>query len=63
MNKVLQAAGRLIPQAKDYGVIALLDERFLQGSYRSRFPPDWTDMNIVQLSGLYSAVRTVLGRY
>ena len=50
MNKVLQAAGRLIRTSKDYGVIALLDERFLQGSYRSQFPPDWTDMNIVQLS-------------
>ena len=50
MNKVLQAAGRLIRTSEDYGVIALLDERFLQGSYRSQFPPDWTDMNIVQLS-------------
>ena len=49
MNKVLQAAGRLIRTSEDYGVIALLDERFLQGSYRSQFPPDWTDMNIVQL--------------
>lgn len=28
MNKVLQAAGRLIRTSKDYGVIALLDERF-----------------------------------
>ena len=50
MNKVLQAAGRLIRTSEDYGVIALLDERFLQGSYRSQFPPDWTDMQVVRNS-------------
>ena len=49
-EEFLDAAGRLIRTSKGYGVIALLDERFLQGSYRSQFPPDWTDMNIVQLS-------------
>ena len=32
MNKVLQAAGRVIRTSEDYGVIALLDERFLQYS-------------------------------
>ena len=30
MNKVLQAAGRVIRTAEDAGVIILLDERFLQ---------------------------------
>ena len=48
MNKVLQAAGRLIRTSEDYGVIALLDERFLQNSYASQFPPDWTDMQVVK---------------
>ena len=30
INKVLQAAGRVIRTAEDYGVIILLDERFLR---------------------------------
>lgn len=50
MNKVLQAAGRLIRTSEDYGVIALLDERFLQRAYSSQFPPDWTDCKTVRLA-------------
>ncbi len=38
MNKVLQAAGRVIRTMEDVGIIALLDERFLQLSYRKMFP-------------------------
>ena len=41
MNKVLQAAGRVIRTVEDTGVIALLDQRFLQGSYRRLFPREW----------------------
>ena len=33
MNKVLQAAGRVIRTIDDVGVIELLDERFLQSDY------------------------------
>jgi len=47
MNKVLQAAGRVIRTATDVGVIALLDERFLQPSYRGLFPREWEQFNIV----------------
>ncbi len=42
MNKVLQAAGRVIRTVEDVGVIALLDERFLQFAYRKMFPREWT---------------------
>ena len=35
MNKVLQAAGRVIRTTEDCGVILLLDERFLQSDYNS----------------------------
>ena len=38
MNKVLQAAGRVIRTADDIGTITLLDERFLQPSYLKLFP-------------------------
>ncbi len=46
MNKVLQACGRVIRTASDYGVILLLDDRFLQREYRELFPPEWNDMRI-----------------
>lgn len=42
MNKVLQAAGRLVRTPQDTGVIALLDERFLRKEYMDLFPEEWT---------------------
>ena len=47
MNKVLQAAGRVIRTQEDIGVIALLDERFLQLSYRKMFPREWEHYEVV----------------
>jgi len=41
MNKVLQAAGRVIRTIEDVGVIELLDERFLQSDYKGLFPREW----------------------
>ena len=49
MNKVLQAAGRVIRTAEDVGVIALLDERFLTPSYLRMFPREWSDYERVSL--------------
>ena len=46
MNKVLQAAGRVIRTAQDRGVILLLDERFLQWEYRRLFPAEWSDYQV-----------------
>lgn len=46
MNKVLQAAGRVIRTEEDIGIVALLDERFLQNSYRNLFPREWNDFKI-----------------
>ena len=43
MNKVLQAAGRVIRKETDRGIILLLDERFSQTQYRSIFPLEWSD--------------------
>ena len=48
MNKVLQAAGRVIRTEEDIGVVALLDERFLQNSYTKMFPREWVEYKIVQ---------------
>jgi Rad3-related DNA helicase len=49
MNKVLQAAGRVIRTAEDVGIVALLDERFLQFSYRKMFPREWESFDIVNI--------------
>lgn len=43
MTRVIQAAGRLIRNETDRGVIALLCQRFLQEPYVSRLPRDWYD--------------------
>ena len=47
MNKVLQAAGRVIRTAEDVGIIVLLDERFQQYSYRRLFPREWEQVQPV----------------
>ena len=41
MNKVLQAAGRVIRTKEDRGVVLLLAERFLQREYLELFPQEW----------------------
>ena len=46
MNKVLQAAGRVIRTTEDTGVILLLDERFLQADYQALYPREWNVRNI-----------------
>ena len=46
MNKVIQAAGRVIRTKSDEGVIALLDERFTKSEYRQTFPREWNDGKI-----------------
>lgn len=56
MNKVQQAAGRVIRTENDYGVIALLDERFLQRSYLSLFPREWENYKIVEIENVRETV-------
>ncbi len=49
MNKVLQAAGRVIRTAEDVGIVALLDERFMQKGYRKMFPAEWQNIKPVTM--------------
>lgn len=42
MNKVMQAAGRVIRTAEDRGVILLLDNRFLRSDTQNLFPREWS---------------------
>ena len=56
MNKVLQAAGRVIRTVNDVGIVALLDERFLNSSYQSLFPRDWKEYEAVNLNSIAKRV-------
>lgn len=47
MNKVLQAAGRVIRTVDDFGIVSLLDERFLTPGYQRLFPREWENYEIV----------------
>lgn len=57
MNKVLQAAGRVIRTAEDRGVILLLDERFLQRDYEPLFPREWNRRSVCNLPQLQEEVK------
>ncbi len=50
MNKVLQAAGRVIRTMEDVGIVALLDERFLAPAYRRLFPREWERFETVTVN-------------
>ncbi|AFA48291.1 ATP-dependent DNA helicase [Acetobacterium woodii] len=41
MNKVLQAAGRVIRTETDQGIIVLIDDRFSHQNYQQLFPQEW----------------------
>lgn len=52
INKVFQAAGRVIRTESDRGVILLLDERFAQGRYTELFPVEWNDYVICNIDSI-----------
>lgn len=61
MNKVLQAAGRVIRTERDRGVIALLDERFLQNNYNKLFPREWVNASKVSINTVYDRLMDFWG--
>ena len=58
MNKVLQAAGRVIRTKEDKGVILLLDDRFWDRDYQEIFPREWQDRTGCRLDTVEGAVET-----
>ena len=50
MNKVQQAAGRVIRTMEDKGAVLLLDDRFAGNQYASLFPKEWYPYETVTLS-------------
>lgn len=47
MNRVFQAAGRVIRREDDRGVIVLIDDRFADPLYKKSMPQLWSDMEYV----------------
>lgn len=58
MNKVLQAAGRVIRTMNDRGIVLLMDERFTYREYRAMFPPDWNYVPSVTVDSVADVVET-----
>lgn len=58
MNKVLQAAGRVIRTTEDRGVILLLDDRFLQSDYQGLYPREWNERKICNVNTVKSIVES-----
>ena len=56
MNKVLQAAGRVIRTEEDRGVVLLLEERFNQTHYTKLFPREWSGYRQVSVSNVKSEI-------
>lgn len=56
MNKVMQAAGRVIRTMEDKGIILLLDERFLRNDYQTLFPREWGEYYVVNRGCVGQAV-------
>ena len=57
MNKVLQAAGRVIRTVSDLGVVVLLDERFLRREYQELFPREWSSFEVCNVGNVARKLR------
>ncbi|MBQ5952313.1 MAG: ATP-dependent DNA helicase [Lachnospiraceae bacterium] len=57
MNRVQQAAGRVIRTDTDRGVILLMDDRFTQGQYRRLFPREWEGARVLSSGSIRDAVK------
>jgi len=57
MNRVLQAAGRVIRSDTDRGAVLLIDARFREGRYRRLFPPWWRPLLVNESIDLQAATQ------
>lgn len=61
MNKVLQAAGRVIRTVDDRGIILLLDERFLQKDYDPLYPREWSHRKVCGVEQVANLIKEFWG--
>jgi DNA excision repair protein ERCC-2 len=52
MNRVLQAAGRVIRSETDRGVVLLVDRRYASARYRRLFPDEWRPVGLPDAGGI-----------
>lgn len=57
MNKVLQAAGRVIRTDSDKGIILLLDDRFLTKEYEQQYPREWDVIYPCDIAGVDGCIK------
>jgi DNA excision repair protein ERCC-2 len=57
INRVMQAAGRVIRSAEDRGAVLLIDTRFASSRYRSLFPMHWRPRAVRSISDLRKGLR------
>ena len=60
MNNVLQAAGRVIRQENDRGVVVLADDRYSEERYKELFPTHW---NVVQTANNASDAAGIIQKF
>ena len=60
MNRVLQAAGRVIRSDTDRGLLLLVDKRFSRADYRELYPPSWGSPRVTRSDG---AIRGEVGAF
>jgi Rad3-related DNA helicase len=60
MNKVLQAAGRVIRTENDRGVVILLDDRYGDINMKMMFPPHWRH---VKYTGDVESMKSILSEF
>lgn len=62
INRVLQAAGRVIRTRRDRGVVLLIDQRFSTFRYRSLFPETWHPVKVRDGKQLEGSVKAFWGK-
>lgn len=61
MNKVMQAAGRVIRSEEDKGIIILIDDRFTSQGYQRLFPKEWFPYLRVREDNMAKHIKTFWG--
>jgi DNA excision repair protein ERCC-2 len=62
INRVLQAAGRVIRTEADRGVVLLIDQRYGTYRYRSLLPTEWQPIKVKSLSQLTEDLQAFWGQ-
>lgn len=63
LNKVLQAAGRVIRTEQDKGIILLLDRRFREPVYQYLFPKEWENIAFCNQKDMDSKIQRFWEKY